>query len=250
MAQNKFFYSSHIEIAIILYREIGYFHYHQVGLISIILHTVWKSTQFTPPRAPSTQEPEWISLTVRWNIRVGKAIKVVSTCRNNKQKTRQPFKVDGLIILNLRIGDFFICTWFFISPYISVNILLRISSIERFIRGMFLAECNAVPWHPPPVTILMLNQDKEKTRNTQNVYDGNPCNEHHSDRKDSTLVLIARLIVLKPNTQHQVLVTTTSSELPIIEPNHLRTVKKTQFTACGKIEVSPDQKFYILVSNF
>lgn len=91
---------------------------------------------------------------------------------------------------------------------------------------------------------------KEEISNTQEVYYRNPNDEHISDTKRQSSVCIARQVVLRPNAQHQVLVTTTSSGLITMEAYYLRSSRQHILAARGILGVLVDQSFYTLVINF
>lgn len=121
--------------------------------------------------------------------------------------------------------------------------------IDFLIDGIFPTKRKAVRRHSLPVAILTRSKEKQMTLNTKNVYFVNANDEQISDTEDFSYGSIARQTVLMPNTQHQVLATTTSPGLLTIGSQHFRSYRQRVLAACGIMKASPEQPFYILVSD-
>lgn len=100
-------------------------------------------------------------------------------------------KLDGLIFLHLRIGVICICVWPGSGTHLVVGVILNTNFLDRFIRGMFPAERNVVPWHSLPVAKVMRNQQKEKNRHTQEVNYANLNGKDISDIEQTSSIQMA-----------------------------------------------------------
>lgn len=86
--------------------------------------------------------------------------------------------------------------------------------------------------------------------NIKDVYYADPNHKDTRDPADPSFICIARQVVLKLNTQNEVLVThTTSSKRFKIKLRHLRSGRQHELAARGMVKVPPDQQFFIMVNN-
>lgn len=92
---------------------------------------------------------------------------------------------------------------------LAINIPLSTLFSVRFIRGIFPAETKVVLWHFNPEAILSTTQQNQTTRTGTSTIAATL--RKHSIGDEASPHHIARQIVLKPYSEHSVLVTTTAS---------------------------------------
>lgn len=112
--------------------------------------------------------------------------------------------------------------------------------IDRFISGIYPAERKVVPRNFQPVAIVARKPGDTKV----NVADSSTTEVKEvenvvEDTKDNSIVCVARLVALKPNTQHHVLVTTKSDGLLTIDPRTLRLGRQYTLAVRTILDVSP-----------
>lgn len=135
--------------------------------------------------------------------------------------------------------------------FAAVN-LLDISFIEQLICGFFTPERKEVHRHLQPVAIPALKQNQQDTRKSSTILH-NPAqgvNQNIYHDAANNIAKVARRIVLLPNTQHHVLVTTKSHRLLTIKPRAMRIGRHRTLAARKVKDISPNQPLYILISNF
>lgn len=115
--------------------------------------------------------------------------------------------------------------------------LLEISFIDRFIRGIYPTERKVVPWHSHPVAILDTTQRAKCNHTTISTVTA-PIDKPSTEDDNNTYSLrVARKTLLEPHSKHQVLETTIASGIETVE---LRVVEKTRqktSTAYGVIDL-------------
>lgn len=63
--------------------------------------------------------------------------------------------VEGIVPAFLRMGDLRVCPLFRVLDNLAIEVLLRSLFIDRCIRGVFPSDRKIVPWHSPPIAILL-----------------------------------------------------------------------------------------------
>lgn len=124
--------------------------------------------------------------------------------------------------------------------------------VDQFICGSFKTENKVLSNNFQPVAILVRNpRNAEFSMADLSNMKTREAKQFLEDAEENAIVCMARQVVLNPNKQRQVHVTTTnSSGIIFIEQKILQSSRQCTLAAHGIMDVSPGRPTLILGSNF
>lgn len=164
--------------------------------------------------------------------------------------TQEPLYMEVSILLNIRLRDICVRVWSEIFHKLAVKMLLGTIFVDRFLRKLFLAKHEVVPWQFHLVAILPSTQcDQKFSIGTSHVTA--PLGELSSDEMvSSNPIRIAGQTILKPHCKHCVLVTNSATRNNIVESRVFEGTSQMTFAAHSMIDTLPLQPFHILEADF
>lgn len=102
-------------------------------------------------------------------------------------------------------------------------------------------EASAVPL----TTRINTHQPKTRLKCQQYSEHSREPREKEKEEWKTSVIYVARQIVLKPGTQHHVVVTTNAHGLKMVAPRALATSSQCTFAARGNMDISLDRPFYL-----
>lgn len=163
--------------------------------------------------------------------------------------TKKPLRLDGLILLNIHIGDLNTCVWFAIAPQLAVDILLGIAFINHFKRGIFPSEQKIVSWHSGSVAITTKLRAHTAPKANLSTDKPMPAAYHSYTEADfvNEVVWGSKQIELPLCTQNHALAKTQRHGLTTVEPNDVSGHSTLAVRGIRKLTLG--QPFYTHVSN-
>lgn len=164
--------------------------------------------------------------------------------------TQEPLRIKNIILFHVLLGALYNRVWFGTVRNLAVDMLLATAFIDCFIRRIFPTKRKVVPWHLHPVLILSATQRDQFICTTISHVAAPLGKQSSDDEASSHQFLIARKTVLKPHSNHFVVVPTTASGTNTFESKVFEGICQITFATHGVIDVLPSQLFNILATNF
>lgn len=123
---------------------------------------------------------------------------------------KNPLPLERIILLHLRLGELSIRIWFGVAPHLAIEILLGTSSTKCFTRRIFPAERKVVFCPSQPEALLAQEWASQGTRplNTLSHILKQAVSQNADNNFNYNVIRVARQVILQPNMQIHVLVTT------------------------------------------
>lgn len=165
--------------------------------------------------------------------------------------SKQPLFLNGLLQIDLHLGNHHSRILFGIAPLHAVDIVLCREFINCFFRGILSSERKEVLWGSKPFAIKKRSQSPKVGHTLQHLLDGQVTSALSQFLDDTTyeVVRAARQVMLDPCTQHHVLPNKNPYRFFTNEPQDLLISRHTTLTALDVAKISSGQPSCILVSN-
>lgn len=148
----------------------------------------------------------------------------------------------------MQIVDLHIRVWFVAADDLAIHLLLRALLIEKYMRGIFPADCRLVPWHLHQVDTIVPVTKAAKALTVLNHIYGQPY--FASIAGDSYhRVVVARVVTLASNSHTPVSVKSTGLGRIVMKPTDDKATRASLHAARRAAGVSWNQIFLILLTN-
>lgn len=167
-------------------------------------------------------------------------------------RLKQPCQRHTRVILFFQLGDLHVRVHFGFVSNFAVRLLIRTFFIDSFVKGLFLVERRTVRIWPRPVAIFSESTPPSNPLAvSQTDSDAETSTDERQDNSERTpLFGVAKCVLILPNAEASVSVTTSSARLIHMAPHRDSMRNRMFLPASGIFHALPNMPIPIRITNF